>query len=290
MGDDEELPGCLEQHIAYLRQKGLSETTIVNRIYIVTRLRDEVGFNLFQATDRDLCEWRAGLDLSTESINNYVWHVRSFYEWARIARKVRKNPAAGIPVPRRGRRLPRPIGDPALLEALAAADYPVRQMLVLAGWAGLRAKEIALLRRQNVLDRQRPPVLLIATDATKGRRERTIPMSEFVLAELLPVLPAAGYVFRRADGQPGPNRPGRVSQLCNDHLHDSGVPESLHQLRHRFGTGTYQGSKDLRLVQELMGHASPVTTAGYAAYDNASAIVAVDALPAPRRLRKVNAS
>jgi integrase len=37
----------------------------------------------------------------------------------------------------------------------------------------------------------------------------------------------------------------------------------MHQLRHRFGTVAYQLSHDLRLVQELLGHASPQTTAGY---------------------------
>jgi len=281
------MPKCLDQHIAYLRQRGLAETTIHNRVNILIMFRKQIGFSLFEATERDLVAWRAQLQLGPEGIVNYCWHIRDFYEWAVQARKVRRNPAAKLPVPRLGRRLPRPIEDPALMQALAAADYPVRPMLVLAGWAGLRAKEIALLRRNNVLDRRHPPALLIATNATKGRRERTVPMSQFLMAELVPVLPAAGYVFRRKDGQPGPNTPGRVSQMCNQHLRDCGLSDTLHSLRHRFGTGTYQASKDLRVTQELMGHASPVSTAGYAAYDNASAAAAVAALPAPRKLRAV---
>ena len=37
----------------------------------------------------------------------------------------------------------------------------------------------------------------------------------------------------------------------------------MHQLRHRYGTMAYQLSRDLRMVQEQMGHASTITTAGY---------------------------
>ena len=76
-------------------------------------------------------------------------------------------------------------------------------------------------------------------------------------------LPASGYLFRRHDGAPGPNAPGLVSQLAARALRDAGVSATLHQLRHRFGTRTYQASHDIRVVQELMGHQSPVTTAAY---------------------------
>src|SRR5438045_3742893 len=106
-----------------------------------------------------------------------------------------------------------------------------------------------------------------ARAATKGRSERVIPLSAFAVAELVPVLPAAGWVFRRMDGRPGPNTPGLISHLANAHLHECGVAASLHQLRHRFATQAYQASRDLRAVQSMMGHTRPETTAGYAAFD-----------------------
>lgn len=75
--------------------------------------------------------------------------------------------------------------------------------------------------------------------------------------------------------------PSRVSQLSNAHLHGCGIRETLHQLRHRFGTLTYQATRDLRLVQELMGHADPASTAGYAAHCPSAGVAAVEALPVP---------
>ena len=93
-----------------------------------------------------------------------------------------------------------------------------------------------------------------------------------------------GRVRDRARG------PVQISHLCNQHLHDCGIAATLHQLRHRFGTGTYRVTRDLRVVQELLGHESVSTTAGYAAYDKADAIRAVENLPAPGRLHAVSES
>ncbi len=50
------------------------------------------------------------------------------------------------------------------------------------------------------------------------------------------------------------------------HFAELGIDGRAHALRHRFGTETYRASRDIRVVQELLGHASPQTTAGYAAY------------------------
>lgn len=94
-------------------------------------------------------------------------------------------------------------------------------------------------------------------------------------------------MFRRSDGHAGPNRPKHVSNLAAGYLHDAGIPATLHMLRHRFGTEAYRVDRDLRLVQELLGHQDPASTAGYAAIVQADAIRTVGQLPAPGRLRAV---
>ena len=151
----------------------------------------------------------------------------------------------------------------------------------------LHLRHLELLGRAPVT--ARPPALLIALSATKGHRERVVPLSRFCLGELLEHgLPRSGYVFRRADGQPGPNTPGRVSQVANNWLRSAGIDATLHQLRHRFATSAYTDSRDLRMVQELLGHAHPQTTAVYAGWDQAEASAVVARIPAPGRLRAVS--
>jgi len=70
--------------------------------------------------------------------------------------------------------------------------------------------------------------------------------------------------------QPGPQSPARVSQLAGEHLRGCGIDVELHTLRHRFGMVLLARSKDLRLVQECLGHSSPAITAVYTAiwYDD----------------------
>ena len=290
------------EHLADLRLRGLAEaTTIYARQRALTRLAAWLteyyahlpgaphgNASLLDATAGDLLEWRRALTVSPRSTGPYVDHVRGFYTWLQATGRATGNPAAGIPVPRAHRSLPRPIAETDLLAALDLAPRRVRPWLVLGGWAGLRAKEIALLRRENVAATAAQPFILVAADATKGDRERVVPMSGFVAAELAAYgIPARGWVFRRGDGQPGPNKPWLVSKLANDALHRSGTDATLHQLRHRFLSLLYQQTLDLRLVQELAGHSSPATTAVYTLVSPDKAAPAVEALPAPGRLRVV---
>jgi integrase/recombinase XerC len=61
----------------------------------------------------------------------------------------------------------------------------------------------------------------------------------------------------------------------------------LHQLRHRFASRAYHHKRDLRVVQELLGHADPASTVVYVDYDNPAAAAAVEAIPVPRNLRAI---
>jgi integrase/recombinase XerC len=282
-GEDGFLPGAIVlRHLRDLQLRGQTPDTVYCRRRALARLAAALPVPVLDATAADLADWRAGLSVGPGTVVGYVSHAREFYAWAITAGLITENPAADLPVPPLPRRLPRPIGEQDLFAAIAGAPDRIRPWLVLAGWAGLRAKEIAGLRRENVLDRVSPPLLIVAHDATKGRTERAVPLCAFALRELLAAgLPASGWVFRRRDDQPGPNRPWIVSQLCNEYLHGLGITATLHQLRHRFGTETYRGRRDLRLVQELLGHASPSTTAGYAAVDQADAADVVEHLAVP---------
>ena len=283
-----DLDPAVTAHLAWLAQRGHSPVTVESRRRALARLAAALPVPLLDASPADLAAWRAGLTVAGNSVINYASHVTGFYSWAAAQGLIPADPSVGLPLPRLVRGLPRPVGEEVLMEAVTTAPARVRPWLVLAGWAGLRAKEIALLRRERVLDTASQPVILVAADATKGRHERAVPMSLFVLAELRTAgLPRGGWMFPRRDGQPGPLQPHVISHLAGRHLHACGTTVTLHQCRHRFATALYRQTKDLRLVQELLGHADPASTALYAAYDRAGASDAVEALPVPRRLSAV---
>lgn len=270
-------------HLAWLRMRRLSPHTVYDRSRVLHRLRLALPVPLLEATEDDLAVWRESLNhLSGHAIATYCGHAQQFYRWAAAEGLIAASPAEHLAMPSRPRRLPRPIGEGDLMAALAGAPPRVRPWLVLAGWCGLRAREIAYLRREDICDRNCPPVLMVTERAAKGGRERIVPLSVFVLAELGAArLPSHGWAFRRADGQSGPNQPWVVSRLSNEALREAGSAATLHQLRHRFATQAYRAGHDLRTVQELLGHASPATSAGYAAWDRAEAAATVESLPCP---------
>jgi integrase/recombinase XerC len=122
---------------------------------------------------------------------------------------------------------------------------------------------------------QVPPLLVVDG---KGGRQRVVPLPPRVVDVLKAYPrgnPSAPVVPRKKGRAHCP--PHRISQIANAHLHSVGIPETLHQLRHRAATSWYSVSGDLRAVQELLGHASPATTAGYAAHSPVEAARIVDA-------------
>jgi len=69
-----------------------------------------------------------------------------------------------------------------------------------------------------------------------------------------------------------------ISSVANAHLHSLGIDDTLHSCRHWSATSLYRDTKDIRFVQETLGHSSPATTAVYAAYSSEKAPGAMERL------------
>jgi integrase len=265
----------LSEHLAWMRLRDLSPATIYHRRRFITRLAAFIDPPLLDATEADLDRWqRDQARLMTRSRLCGISNVSSFYTWLVDFDHRADNPSRVLIRPKRPRGLPHPISEPDLELALAGSHGTrVRAMLVVGAYAGLRCCEIAGLDRADVHDRGDTPVLRILG---KGGKERIVPMSDFVVRELRAHgLPQRGPVFPRLDEGRGPNANWTISHVLARYLHDLGIAETAHALRHRFGTMLYAATRDLRLVQEVMGHESPLTTAGYVQFSNVDALAAV---------------
>ena len=252
-----------------------------------------------EATAGELYAWRDSLRVADATAANYMSQIKEFYRFLVATGYRPDDPSAGIPVPVTPRRLPRPIPEADLMRALECAPERIRLMIVLAAWCGLRCKELANLRREHIRDTAENPVVVIVIGAAKGKRERAVPMNEFVVDEVRAArLPKTGYVFPRLDsaaprfygnqhlsgrlgGRAGPLSPWMVSRLIGEHLHGCGIGATAHQLRHRFGTVSYSVSEDLLAVQQLMGHSHPSTTSLYVEVAGKRGAEIVGALPVP---------
>ena len=277
------------RHLEYMALEGSAADTISMRRRTLRALARDLPVPLLDATRDDLIAWRASLAVGPDSVRQYVSRVRAFYTWCLEEQIIRTTPARRIPVPPPTRRHPRPIPEDALMSVLATAPRRVRPMIVLMGWAGLRCKEVAFLRGEDLALGDRPGIH-VSELAAKGRSSGFVPVSRWAAGELA-VLPRRGWCFPRLDGDGRPALPAghisasRVSSVVNAHLHDSGYADTAHAGRHRFLTEAQRRGKNLRITQDLARHRSPESTSGYAAVTDEDARGVVELLPVPPRLR-----
>lgn len=281
-----EQPEIITQYVRHLTLQGRSPNT--RRLYLgaLSNLRRWLGedADLLSTNLEILTQWREELTVGPASVLAYAAGIRGFYKWALRQRLIQESPAEFIPLPRLGRRLPRPIREDDLELAIDTAPFRIRPWLVLAAYAGLRCCEISRLRREDVLDSAVNPGLMLRG---KGDKERWVPMSPYVWHEIRPTLPRRGWLYLRQD-RTGPISPSIVTQRGNWHLSECGLHDTMHQLRHRYGTRVQQACHDIRVTQELMGHQSPNSTAGYAAHEIPAAVQAVYDIQPKRSLRAVH--
>lgn len=261
-----------------MRLRGLSANTVDHRLTVLGLLARHARRPLLDLTAEELDAWQGSLGLlSLETRRSYVVQTRGFYRWALAEGLIGVDPAAVLIVPKVPRGLPRPMGERDLERALAEAPPMIRLWLELAAYAGLRAAEIAALERHDIVDDGPTPFLLIHG---KGGKARIVPLAPALLRSLRRFgMPATGRLFRRAGGRPVTAR--YVSDSTNKWLHAHGFPQTIHKGRHRFATAVYRQCRDVRLVQELLGHASPATTAIYTLVDPSAAAPIVAAIDRP---------
>lgn len=261
-----------------LRSSNYSPNTIYSRGRALVRFRRATGSDPLTVTEDQMIGWWTNLKLSPSSRACELAAIRGYCKWAVKHGLIETDPTRLIDRPRLPRRVPRPIEEASLAMALAHAPRDVLVILCLAAFCGLRAGEISALQWSEV----RPETLLLHG---KGNKERIVPLHP-LSKQALEQLPGRhrGFVLERRDRNGGPVPPHLVSQWANRYLHGLGISDTLHQFRHRFGTLTYQLSNgDLRMVQDLLGHASPTTTAGYAMWDTRRAAFVTSQLPTPVR-------
>ena len=269
MMTDEQIMDAYESDMKF---RALLPNTIAVRRRYLRKYSREVGFST--ATEQSIIQW-LGRDISPKTRGMWISTLNSLYSFClkgdsgkpvfpKNEDGTEYNPVRDISKPRQHARQPRPIPNDDLKLALAHANPQMKCWLLLASLAGLRCQEIAGVAREDIYE----DTMRLRIVHGKGAKERWGVLHEDVLTALreLPMRPS---------GPLWDETPASVSRKGNRYLHDLGIKPTMHTLRHFFGTMVYRSSKDLRLTQELMGHSSPQTTAGYAASDisQASGIV-----------------
>ncbi|HAM93374.1 MAG TPA: site-specific tyrosine recombinase XerD [Phascolarctobacterium succinatutens] len=206
--------------------------------------------------------------------------IKAFYRFLTAERYIRRNPAEVLEAASRGLHLPKVLSVQEVERLLDEPNlgtldgYRDKTMLELLYATGMRVSELVNVPVKNV-DMKMQYVIVMG----KGSKERMLPLGRTVLhylehylsvvrPQLLHGKPdAAAELF--VTGWGGPMTRERFYEIIVAYGKSAGISKRVtpHMLRHSFATHLLNNGTDLRIVQELLGHADISTTQIYTHLD-----------------------
>ncbi len=268
-------------------ERGLSRNTVISYRSDLTSLvlyLNENGINSWRDPDRenllDFLDYLRDNGMETTSIARHLAAMRMFYRYLCSEKLVENDPTILMESPKLWRVLPDhlSIGEvDALLniypekgDALALRN---RTLLHLLYASGMRVSELTSLKLMDV-DFETSMIRVTG----KGSKERLVPVAPGVLRllaryirtarqELIYLVPGTPLLFvsRRSRKL---NRE-RVWAIIKDAAFAAGIDKNIHPhtLRHSFASHLLANGADLRVIQEMLGHADIGTTEIYTHVD-----------------------
>ena len=244
---------AIDDYLGAQRAAGAPLTTCATRRAHLEHLARRIDALPWALTGDELVAWCGQQDWERETRRGRRTTFRSFWGWAVASGRTTTNPALELPRVPAGTPRARPTPDRVYKEGLVAARARDRIILRLAAELGLRRAEIAQVHSRDLVEDLFGWSLVVHG---KGGKQRIVPLPDG-LARTLRDLPD-GYAFPGDDG--GHLSPRWVGKIASQLLPGEWT---LHTLRHRFATLAYDVDRDVFVVQELLGHASPATTRRY---------------------------
>ena len=258
----------LNKFIAWAEKQGLSAWKSVELSHLMSFLQAERARALAnQPKD-------SPRRLSGESVYLEIAALRAFYRFAESERLLPTNIAENLSLPRRWKRLPKSLTDREI-EKLLTPETPEtprslcdQAALELAYASGLRLAELRNVRLEQ-LHLEAGFINVIG----KGNKERVVPLGRKAAAAMEhylstgrpklvnPKSPATVFLTKRGK----PFHPVTLWLHIKQRARHAGIARNVtpHMLRHSFATHLLEHGADLRVIQELLGHANISTTEVY---------------------------
>lgn len=273
----------LGDYAYYLKvERQLSPNTVASYCSDVRKLLESTETAPRDIGTGELSAWLAGIsgELSSRSQARMLSAFKSFFDWMVDEGDREDNPCDGIDAPKLGRHLPEVLSVKEVGDIIASVrcdgwtGLRDRAILEILYGCGLRVSELCSLRISSVyLDEHFVRVI------GKGNKERLVPLGEMAASAFSDYLearpPAATQAF---DDTAFLNRFGKplsrvaVFNMVRRQAMLAGVRKEIspHSFRHSFATHLVENGADLRVVQEMLGHESILTTEIYTHIDSAS--------------------
>jgi len=268
----------------YLRlERRLSPNTVASYCHDVSGLLEFCGKEPAAIGPEDIKAYLGKVTadgLSKRSSARLVSSLRSFFDWCVQEGEIKDNPCDRVDAPKLGKYLPSVLSlqeVEAILESVdtrKASGKRDRAILEVLYGCGLRVSEAAGLRISHVhFDEGFVDVV------GKGDKQRLVPLGE----------PAADAIRTYLEDRPAPasravedilflNKFGKplsrvsIFKMVKEQAMAAGVQKEIspHTFRHSFATHLIENGADLRIVQEMLGHESILTTELYTHIDTST--------------------
>jgi len=256
----------LEAFIEYLVIiKGLSKNSINFYRTDLIQFEEFLGKSIINASSEDVIEFLATVKktenndiINQRTLNRKLSSINSFFKFAYkedwTTNKIK------VPQLKPPKSLPKFLTNEEIKKAIELID--------IENWLGLRDKAIILflyatgLRVSEAMNAKKDDIEdgWIRVRSGKGDKQRLVPIAEVALRALNEYLHkrphVSDYLFINARGS-------KLSRISAFNITKKYLNVSPHVLRHSFATSLILGGADLRVVQELLGHASLLTTQIY---------------------------
>jgi len=218
--------------------------------------------------------WRKSQRVAAATIKLHAVALRIFFRFLVQRGFLLQDPTEFLGVPKIERYLPETLSAPEIAKLLAAAggktpmELRDRAMVELLYASGLRASELCGARLEN-LDLDKGFIRVVG----KANKQRLVPVGSGARQAIGRYLEAGrpalvgrrtgGEIFLSVRGRKLTNQ--RIWQILGELAKRAGLEKDVHphMLRHSFATHLLEGGADLRVIQEMLGHADISTTQVY---------------------------
>ena len=264
-------------------ERGLSENTLAAYMHDVSLLFDFLSFqkegkSLTKITYNDLIDFIAfvnQLGLGAYSQARIISGIRAFFKYLDLENVIENDPSELLESPKLGRKLPDVLDVIEIEKIIEAIDLSLpegqrnRTIIETLYGCGLRVSELVNLKLSELYFKEG-----IISVTGKGNKQRLVPIGDEAKKNILLYLQYDRIKTEPTKGNEDilflNRRGGKLSRqmifiMIKNLVEKAGIHKKIspHTFRHSFATHLVQNGADLRAVQDLLGHASIITTEIY---------------------------
>lgn len=261
-------------------ERRMSPNTVASYCHDVEAFLNSNGVATSSVTASDIESYLGSIKVSKRSSARILSALRSFFDWCVQEGQTKDNPAALVDSPKLGKYLPAVLSVDEVSAIMDSVDLKApagkrdRAILEVLYGCGLRVSEAASLRISKI-NFEDGFVDVIG----KGDKQRLVPLGEMAADAIRAYLEDRPLPYSRAQedilflnkfGKPL----SRVSifNMVKKQAMIAGIHKEIspHTFRHSFATHLIENGADLRIVQEMLGHESILTTEIYTHIDSST--------------------